>query len=95
MRTKMFRLILICASISLGACSLFTTQAPNVILVSPIVHTEVTVAGETMMVPSDLVVIGPGKIKVFIKTKDGLVLSNNEVSLAGWLAAPPPPKKEE
>jgi len=89
-RKTLSKLTILCASISLIGCGMFTTQAPRTVLVAPIVWAKV----EGTMVPSDLVKLGPQKIQVYVKTDDGWILSSNEVSVEGWLATPPPPKKE-
>lgn len=91
MQKILSRLIILFASISLIGCGMFTTQAPRTVLVAPIVWAKV---GETM-VPSDLVKLGPQKIQVYVKTGDGWILSSNKVSVEGWVASSPPPKKEE
>ena len=95
MRRTMCRLTLAIVLISLTGCRLFTEQAPNVVMVKPIVWVTVTIDGVEKRIPSDAIVIGPGEFKVYVKTESGLVLSNNKVSLEGWLAAPPRPKKEK
>ena len=91
MRKTLSKLTILCASISLIGCGMLTTQAPRTVLVAPIVWVEV----EGTMVPSDLVKLGPQKIQVYIKTEGGWVLSSNKVSVEGWVASSPPPKKEE
>lgn len=48
------------------------------------------------MIPSNLVKLGPGvRGHVYVYTEDGWVLSDGEIAIPeGWIAAPPPPKKE-
>ena len=47
-------------------------------------------------VPTDLIKLGPGvKGRVYVVTKDGWLLGASELLIPeGWLASPPPPKKE-
>ena len=65
---------------------------PRVVMIPPITYT--TVNGE--QVPTDLIKLGPDvKGRVYVFTKDGWLLSDDELVIPeGWLAAPPPPKKE-
>ena len=52
--------------------------------------TWVTIDGQ--QVPTDLIKLGPGAVRVYVHTADGgWTLSDNKVSLEGWLASPPPP----
>ena len=55
----------------------------------------VVIEGEP--VPTDLVKIGEGGAEcyVYAYTKDGWLLSDNKIVIPeGWIASPPPPKKE-
>ncbi len=62
------------------------SSSPRVVIVPPIKYVD--------GVPTDLVKLGPDDVRVYVHTADGWVLSENKVSLEGWLAAPPPPQKE-
>jgi hypothetical protein len=65
---------------------------PRVVMIPPIAWT--TIDGE--QVPTDLIKLGPDvKGRVYVFTKDGWLLSDGELVIPeGWLASPPPPKKE-
>ena len=87
MLKRAIRLLVMTASLSLAGCGVFETQAPRVVIVNPIVY-------DDQGVPSDVVKLGPGKVRVYVYRDGAWALSRNEVELEGWLAAPPPPKKE-
>lgn len=84
MRKTLSRLLLTFAVLgptaSLSGCA---NSNPRVVIVPPIKWVD--------GVPTDLVKLGPDAVRVYVHTADGWTLSDNKVSLEGWLASPPPP----
>ena len=85
MRVILSRLLLTFVAVGLTALlSGCANSNPRVVMVPPIQWID--------GVPTDLVKLGPDAVRVYVHTADGgWTLSDNKVSLEGWLASPPPP----